>query len=484
MRLQVGFVAAVLLLGGPACRRAAETPKKIPITTSSAEARDAFLKGRDLVGKLRLTEAQPLLNEAVSKDPSFALAHLYLAQTAETPKDFFDHLKAAVTAAGKVSEGERLYIQGVEAGANGDTKLRGECYQKLVAAFPDDEVAHMMLGTHYNGIQKFDEAVAEYRKAVQLAPGFAPAYNQLGYALRELEKNQEAEDAFRRYIELIPNEPNPYDSLAELQMKMGRFAESIDSYKKALSMNPQFFSAYRGIAANLMYQDKHKEALEQLQKAYGLATSDGEKRQLLFAMAVCYMDGNKLKDAIDSINRISALAEQRGDKALMAGNAATRAELLLNAGKIKEAEAEYAKSMELVQQADIPDKVKKNVELSSHGGKALVASAKKDFKTAKAEAEIMRAGFEESGNPNQIREAHEVLGIIALNEKNYDAAVAQLTQANAQSPYVMFQLAKAYAGKKDKDNSKTYYRKAAEAYILPDIEYAMIRQQAKKAMAK
>lgn len=264
--------------------------------------------GRDLAGKLRLTEAQPLLNEAVSKDPNFALAHLYLAQTAETPKGFFDHLKAAVAAAGKVSEGELLHIQGVEAGSNRETKLRGECYQKLVAAFPDD--------------------------------------------------------------------------------------------------------------------------------------------------------------------------------ALMAGNAATRGELLLNAGKIKDAEAEYAKALELAQQADIPDRVKKNVELTSHGGKALVASAKKDFKTAKAEAEIMRAGFEATGNPNQIREAHEVLGIIALNEKNYDDAVAQLTQANAQSPYVTLQLAKAYAGKKDRDNSKTYYRKAAETYILPDTEYAMIRQQAKKAMAK
>lgn len=484
MKLRVGFVAAVLLLGGPACRRAAETPKKLPITTSSAEARDAFLKGRDLVAKLRTTEAQPLLNEAVGKDPNFALAHLYLAQTAATPKGYFDHVKAAVAAAGKVSEGERLYIQGVEAGANGDTKLRGECYQKLVAAFPDDELSHQLLGIHYNAIQQYEDAAAEYRKAVQLAPNFAPAYNQLGYALRAAEKNADAEAAFRRYVELIPNEPNPYDSLAELQMKMGRFAESIESYQKALSINPRFLSVHRGIAANLMYQDKHKEALESFQKAYDLATTDGEKRLALAGMAVCYMDGNKLKEAIASINRISALAEQRGDKALMAGNAVTRGDLLLNAGKIAEAGAEFNKALELARQADIPDKVKKNVELGSHGNRALVACAKKDFKTAKREAEIMRAGFEASGNPNQIRGAHQVLGIIALHEKNYDDAVAHLKQANAQSPYVMFQLAKAYAGKKDAEQSKAYYRKAAEAYTLPDIEYAMIRHQAKKAMEK
>lgn len=376
-----------------------------------------------------------------------------------------------MAAADKVSEGERLYIQGVEAGANGDTKLRGECYQKLVAAFPDDELSHQLLGIHYNPIQQYEDAAAEYRKAVQLAPNFAPAYNQLGYALRAVEKNADAEAAFRRYIELIPNEPNPYDSLAELQMRMGRFAESIESYKKALSINPRFLSAYRGIGANLMYQDKHKEALESFQKAYDLSTTDGEKRLALAEMAVCYMDGNKLKDAIESINRISVLAEQRGD-------------LLLNAGKIADAGTEFTKALELARQADIPDKVKKNVELGSHGNRALVACAKKDFKTAKREAEILRAGFEASGNPTQIRGAHQVLGIIALHQKNYDDAIAHLKQANAQWPYVMLQLAKAYAGKKDANQSKAYYRKAAEAYTLSDMDYAMIRHQAKKALAK
>ncbi len=484
MKSTIGIVVAVVLLGGLACRQPAGTPQKIPVTTSSVEARDAFLKGRDLVGKLRTVEARPLLQEAIGKDPNFALAHLLLAQTALAPREFFEHLKAAVAAAGKASEGEQLWIRGVEAGANGNTQERGGSYKKLVAAYPDDELAHQLLGMHYNAIQQYDDAIAEYQKAIQLAPGFASAQNQLGYALREAGKDKEAEAAFRRYIELIPNEPNPYDSLAELLMKMGRFDESIEAYQKALSINAQFTNAYRGIAADLMYQGKHKEAQEQLQKAYNLARTDGERRQMLFAMAVCFTDQGKLSAAIEKINQISTLAQQQGDNALMAGNANTRGDLFLNAGKIREAQTEYSKALELGRQSVVPDRVKKNFELGNHGSLALVACAKKDFNAAKKEAEIMRAGVEPRGNPNQMRGVQEVLGIIALNEKNYDEAISRLTQANIHSPYVMFHLGKAYTGKKDKENAKAWYEKAANANTLPDINYAMVRQQAKKALGK
>jgi hypothetical protein len=42
MRSIVGLVVTVLLFAGVACRQAAESPKKITVTTSSAEARALF----------------------------------------------------------------------------------------------------------------------------------------------------------------------------------------------------------------------------------------------------------------------------------------------------------------------------------------------------------------------------------------------------------------------------------------------------------
>ena len=484
MRNIVGLLVAVVFLGGVACRQTAESPKKVSITTSSAEARADYLKARDLAENMQTTQARSLLDEAIRRDPNFAMAHLLRAQTATSTNEFFDHVKAAVAAVEKVSDGEQLLIRAQEAYANGDNKARGECLDKLVAAYPGDERAHWFLGIYHYSLQQHDAAIAELQKATQLAPGYAPAYNILGYALSEAQKDKDAEAAFRKYVELIPNEPNPHDSLAELLMKMGRFSESIESYKKALSLDASFLNAYRGIAANLMYQEKHKEALQQLQKGLDAARNDGERQEMLRAMAVSNADEGRLSAALAMLSKESALAEEQGDKAAMAQVAIARGDLLLDAGKVEEAKTEFAKALELGRQSTIPEGAKKNSELGHHGDLALLAAAKKDFAGAAKEAEVMRAGFEALGDANQMRLAHEVQGIIALRQAKYDEAISQLNQADLHSPYVLFQLAKAYAGKKDTENAKTNFQKAANAYTLPSLGYAMVRRAALKAAGK
>ena len=53
-----------------------QAAEKIPITTSSDEARTLYLKGRDLAEKLRATDARRLYEQAVAKDPNFALGYV------------------------------------------------------------------------------------------------------------------------------------------------------------------------------------------------------------------------------------------------------------------------------------------------------------------------------------------------------------------------------------------------------------------------
>jgi hypothetical protein len=48
----------------------------------------------------------------------------------------------------------------------------------------------------------------------------------------------------------------------------------------------------------------------------------------------------------------------------------------------------------------------------------------------------------------------------------------------------MFQLAKAYAGKKDADKATDYYQKVANANTLLDLQHTLVRKQAKKALGK
>ena len=89
---------------------------KIPITTSSEEAKQLYLKGRDLAEKLRATDARKLYEQAAQKDPTFAMAYVGLANTSGTTKEFIEATTKAVSLAGNASEGERHIVQALEAG--------------------------------------------------------------------------------------------------------------------------------------------------------------------------------------------------------------------------------------------------------------------------------------------------------------------------------------------------------------------------------
>ncbi|HEY7056619.1 MAG TPA: tetratricopeptide repeat protein, partial [Vicinamibacterales bacterium] len=250
-----GAAACALLYAFSASAQTASSPAtgKIPITTASEEARQLYLKGRDLAEKLRGTDAHHLYEQAIAKDPNFALAYVGLANTSGTTKEFIEATTRAASLAGNVSEGERHIILGLEAGMKGEPASVLEHYTTLVTMFPNDERAQNLLANQYFNRQDYKTAVEHFVKATQINPTFSQPYNQLGYAYRFLEKYDEAERTFKKYTELIPDDPNPYDSYAELLMKRGRFDESIKSYEKALSIDPNFVASYIGIGNDYLF---------------------------------------------------------------------------------------------------------------------------------------------------------------------------------------------------------------------------------------
>jgi tetratricopeptide (TPR) repeat protein len=213
--LALGAVLAIAL--GLGCGQ----DGKMPITTDSDRALEYYIQGRDLAEKLRGQESIEYFEQAVAEDPDFAMAYLNLSLVSPTNKMFFENLDRATALADRVSEGERLYILGLEAGVNAFIMEQRDYYSQLVEAYPNDERAHNLLGNHYFGQQEFEAAIEEYEKATAINPDFSPVYNQLGYAQRFLENYDAAEAAFMKYIELIPDDPNPYDSYAELLMRPG-----------------------------------------------------------------------------------------------------------------------------------------------------------------------------------------------------------------------------------------------------------------------
>lgn len=453
---------------------------KIPVTTSSDEAKKEFLRGRELAEKLLLQDSIHHFDKAVAIDPTFASAELARANSSQTAKEFFAHLNKAVGLADKASEGERLLILATQAGANGELVKQKEYLDKLVAAYPNDERANLNLGGYYFGQQEFTKAIEYYKKSTELNGKYSPAYNILGYAYRQNGDYASAELAFKKYIELIPSDPNPFDSYAELLLKMGKFEDSIAQYRKALSIDPNFIASRLGIASDLMYMGKADEANAELQKIIDTARSDGDRRAALFGMAVVYADGGKMDKAIEAMDKQFAVAEKINDVAAMTGDLQGKGAILLEMGKYDDARTQFERLLKMTDESALSQEIKDNTRLFHHYNMVSVLLSKNDVAGATKEADEFQKGAEKTKNPGQLKQSHELAAMIALAQKDYDKAIAELQQTNQQNPYNLYRYCQAYVGKGDQAKATEFCKKAAEFNSLPLLNYAFIRTKARK----
>ncbi len=454
---------------------------KVPITTSSEEARQLYVKGRDLTERLRATDARKYFEQAVAKDASFAMGYVGLATSAGTNKEFIDAVTRAATLAGRVSDGERHLIQGLEAIMKGDPAGQERHYTEMVRLYPDDERAHNLLGNIYFGRQDYGKAVQHYEKAIQIAPSFSAPYNQAGYAHRFLENYEQAEKIFKKYTELIPDDPNPYDSYAELLMKVGRFDESIKSYEKALSVDPNFVASHVGIGNNHLAMGHPEQARNSFKKLTSVARTTGERRLAHFWMAASYAHEGAVDKALEELMSEYALAKAEGDGGAMAGDLVQMGDVLLAGGRSDQALVKYSEALGTIEQAAVPVEVKDAARRNNLYKQGLVAAAKNDLATARTRNAEYAKQVAVKKVPFEVRQQHQLAGTIALADKQYATAVQELELANLQDPEVLYLLALAHRGAGDAKQARLYADKAAHFNGL-NFNYAFVRTKALAAV--
>jgi tetratricopeptide (TPR) repeat protein len=467
--------AACAFLAAAPFARAAD---RVPVTTSSAEAKQLYLEGRDLSEKLRATDARARFEKAAAKDPSFALAQVGLANTAGTAKDFFAAVDRAVALSAQASEGEKLLVCALDAGAKGEPERQKGCLTRLIATYPDDERAHNLMGAFHFGRQDYEAAIAEYRKATAINPAFSQPYNQMGYAYRFMGNFAEAERAFKRYIELIPGDPNPHDSYAELLMKTGRFDESIRSYEKALALDPNFVASYVGIGNNKVLMGRPAEARATYAKLLSVARTDGERLQAHFWTAMSHVHEGATDKALEAVARSAAINEARGDLAALSGSHNLAGNILLEAGRVDAAAAKYDAQLAAMEKASVAEQVKEATRRQHLFDEARVALARSDVAAAKAKASAYASAVDAKKIPFEVRQSHELRGRIALAEKDHAGAAAALRQANQQDPRVLYLLAVALQGAGDAKAAKQTAVQAADWNALSPT-YGYVRGKAR-----
>lgn len=132
-----------------------------------------------------------------------------------------------------------------------------------------DEYAtdYLKKGYKLQKIQKIDEAVLAYKKAIELNPKFSWAYHELGESLMKKGLIDEAILAYQETIKINPKSSWSYYNLAEIFKKLDRFDEAIEKYHQAIYFNPEYYKFYQNLAECLSQTGKTLEALSAYQKA-------------------------------------------------------------------------------------------------------------------------------------------------------------------------------------------------------------------------
>lgn len=107
-------------------------------------------------------------------------------------------------------------------------------YQKFAAAVRE----HFDKGVELANNNQYEEAVAEFKEALELDPEQPAVHSRLGDAYKHLEKYAEAEASFKKAIELDPANGNLYSNLGDVLARQGKKEESVEAFKKAAEMNP------------------------------------------------------------------------------------------------------------------------------------------------------------------------------------------------------------------------------------------------------
>lgn len=417
---------------------AAGMAAKVPVTTSSDEARAYYEEGLRLADNLRVVEANEQFAKAVEADPGFAMAYYSLAFSSQSAADFFDAVGKAEDAMANASEGEQLYIRQLVAIAENDQAAQLEAVSGLVSMYPKDERTHVALANYHNGQQNFAEAVKHYEHATQINPDFATAWNSLGYARRSLGDLEGAKTAFARYVELIPDESNPYDSYAELLMEMGEYDESIANYRKALEINPHFPSAYAGISINESLKGNVEGALAAADEMLDAARNDAEERGAMFQSVTAHLYAGHIDEAVDTAEELYAMAKEQDDLAAMGGVAEYIGDIMAVTGDGAGALEYYKLALENRLESPINDANKAQARRTHLFKSAIAAIVSDDLDTAKARTAEYTAAAESAGTAFERRRIHELAGYIAASDGDNETSALELAKANQLEPIVLY----------------------------------------------
>ncbi len=268
--------AAFLLFHGP----------EAEWTTRSPKALEEFELGLKDLAKMYSVSAIQHFEQALERDPSFAMAKLQLTTlypSRSERKRLHEELRQVDP--GELNQREQFLLAYHLARVEQRVADAAATLERFTAEHPDDPFGLRVRCRVAWERQAWDEAERCYENLLALHPDRVEARNNLGYIAFARGRFEEAEERFLTYRYLAPDQANPHHSLAVLLTARGRYQEAEEEIEEVIRIKPDFCEAYT-LRANVGFLsgrvDLAAGAIEQLE-------SIGECGYLQDRGAVCAM---------------------------------------------------------------------------------------------------------------------------------------------------------------------------------------------------
>jgi tetratricopeptide (TPR) repeat protein len=185
---------------------------------------------------------------------------------------------------------------------------------------------------------RIEEAIAEYRRALEAIPDYTEARNNLGAILVRAGRWKEAVAEYQEVLRLRPDQAEMHSNLGDVLSRLGRDEEAIASFREALRLDPECVQAHNNLGIVLEKQGKRDEAADHYQSALRIQPDYEEAH---YNLANLLGRSGDVEGAISHFREAIRFDPRYAPAHNNLGNA------LFGQGKLTEAAEEYRKALEV-----------------------------------------------------------------------------------------------------------------------------------------
>jgi tetratricopeptide (TPR) repeat protein len=465
-------VLALALFTVPLFAHGAKSGKSasLPITTSSAKARELYIKGMEDYENLYLERCNDDWRAAVKEDPNLAVAWAWIAFNSGNPQEVSAARAKAKDLAAKTTPGEQLMVAWVVKVEEGDFLGGITAMNDMLAMYPRDKHLLYLAGNWLMGENGNDQAQHMMEKALAIDKNYPAALNDLAYVEARNREFDKAFDAMDRYVALLPKEPNPQDSYGELKRMAGDFESSLTHYRAALKIDPDFVTSQIGLGDTYALMGNQDQARIEYDKAIRFAPNEADRLTYGMQKAMTYVRDGNYAEADRQFQQIAESAHAKNQDLQEAQALRHMAEyqaddnVALKHLKLAEESLDHRSTISISDREEELSRILRNrVVHAAHAGNQPLADKSLQHLEAMA-----------NGSRNRVIQSsfNGAAGTLLMDEKKYEDAIARLEE-DQDNPFTMELLVQAYY-----QTMQTEKLHTAEAKLrgnnMPTMEQALV----------